>query len=290
MMPDAPFTVLGATGFIGRHLAERWRGEGRAVFAPARGDRQLYSRPLGHVVYAIGITADFRTRPFETMEAHVSVLADILRRTGFDSFTYLSSTRVYAGAPATAETAALRVSPSDPNDLYNLSKLAGEALCLAQPDERIRVARLSNVYGRDMDDGPSPSRNFLAAVIREAALDGEIRLRTAPASAKDYVAVEDVGRAVQRIALGGRERIYNVAAGRNVTHAAIADAVSRITGCRVTVAPGAPETVFPVIDTGRIAGLFTPPEAPWRPADLLEQLPRLLSGPLHARAVAGGIG
>lgn len=290
MTSTAGFTVLGASGFIGRHLVERWRADGHAVFAPARGDRRLYERPLGHAIYAIGITADFRGRPFETMDAHVSVLGEILRRAEFDSFTYLSSTRVYAGASSTSETAELRVNPADPGDLYNLSKLAGEALCLAQPDDRIRVARLSNVYGPDMDGGPFASQNFLAAVIREALLDGQLRLRTALHSAKDYIAVDDVRRAVQRIATHGRARLYNVAAGRNVSHAEIADALARITACGVSVEPGAPETAFPLIDTRRIAELFTPPEAPWKPAKLLRQLPRLFSGPHRIQAVAGGIG
>ena len=61
------------------------------------------------MIYAIGVTADFRTRPFETMEAHVSVLCEILRDARLDSLTYLSSTRLYGGAASTGEGTDFRV-------------------------------------------------------------------------------------------------------------------------------------------------------------------------------------
>ena len=84
-------------------------------------------------IFAIGLTADFRSRPLDTMDAHVSALAEVLRCGRFDSLTYLSSTRVYAGLPRGCGNATLVVNPSDASDLYNLSKLAGEALCLGRP-------------------------------------------------------------------------------------------------------------------------------------------------------------
>ena len=131
MDKNAEFTILGATGFIGRHLVHHLHAANRTVFAPARGNQRLFSQALGHVIYAVGVTADFRTQPFETMESHVSLLGEILRRAQFDSFTYLSSTRVYARAVSTTETTDIRVNPSDPSELYNLSKLAGEVAAAA---------------------------------------------------------------------------------------------------------------------------------------------------------------
>lgn len=285
----ARFCVLGAGGFIGSHIVNHLRSLGHSVFVPGRGDGRLHEQPLGHVIYAIGITADFRTRPYDTMEAHVSLLGSLMRDARFDSFTYLSSTRLYGSANATDEDADFRVNPARPGDLYDLSKLAGEALCLAHPQATVRVARLSNVYGGDMDRVGAPSQNFLPTVIREAVRDRRIVLRSAPESAKDYVAIEDVARALHRIALDGAHRIYNVACGRNVSHAALAASLARITGCKVEVAPGAPLIEFREIDTSRIESLFAGPGDPWSPAALPDRLPELVRQFDHKPAlVAGG--
>jgi len=284
--PD-PFTVLGASGYIGGHMVRYLRASGHAVYAPRRGAPGAFDQPLGHVIFAVGLTADFRSRPLDTMEAHVTAVADVLRCGHFESLTYLSSTRVYAGLPRGCENAALVTNPSDPNDLYNLSKLAGEALCLAQPSRRVRVARLSNVFGADMDHGQRPSANFLSALIRESVETGRIRLGTAPASSKDYIAIDDVARALHRIALDGADRLYNVASGHNTASGDIAAALARLTGCRVEVAPEALAVTYPPIDTRRIAALF-PPDSPWAPACVLERLPEILSARRRAPAAIAG--
>ena len=74
-----PFTVLGASGFIGGRLVRYLRSLGHSVLVPGRDDAHLTGQPLGHLIYAIGVTADFRARPFDTMDAHVSVLSKALR-------------------------------------------------------------------------------------------------------------------------------------------------------------------------------------------------------------------
>lgn len=245
------FTVLGATGVIGRHLLQSLRAAGEEVFAPQRDDPSLYRRPLGHVIYCIGLTADFRQRPFDTVEAHVSVLARVLQQCSFDSLLYLSSTRVYAGAASSSEDAALCVRPADPSDLYNLSKLMGEALCHATQRSTVRIARLSNVIGGDDAD----SDNFVPALLREAH-SGCILLRSAPTSAKDYIHIDDVVALLPRIARSGSARVYNVASGRQVTHAQWVEHLEALTGCRVEQTPGAPELGFIPIDNSRLRSEF----------------------------------
>ena len=56
------WTVLGASGAIGRRLVGYLRQTGHVVYTPERGDPGVWTRPLGHVIYAIGLTADFRQR------------------------------------------------------------------------------------------------------------------------------------------------------------------------------------------------------------------------------------
>lgn len=241
------FTVLGARGTVGRALIEALRADGRAVRALARGDDWDYAADWGHAIYAIGVTADFRAKPFETVEAHVALLSEVLQRARFESLLYLSSTRIYLGADSTVETGVLRVSPTESADLYNLSKLLGEALCLSQRDRPVRVARLSNVVGGQDED----SQNFIPALRREAR-SGCIHLQTALTSTKDYIHIDDVVTLLPRLAESGKERIYNVASGAPIAHSEWVERLRQLTGCRVAVAADAPEVRFPVIDVRRL--------------------------------------
>jgi len=249
-------SVFGAQGFVGRNLVRHLSGRGYDVRSFGRGDETWRGSDLGHVFYAIGLTADFRSRPFETIDAHVSVLSDLLRSAAFASFVYLSSTRVYARAETTDEGAAIPVQPAEPDDLYNISKLMGEAACLGSGLKNARVARLSNVFGEDLG-----SSNFLTAVIREAVDTHCVRLRTSLASQKDYIWIGDVVAALEAIAIRGTEKIMNVAYGANTTHGEIMDALTKATGARVEVEADTPVVRFPPIATRRLDQLANAPRA-----------------------------
>ncbi len=245
------WTVLGATGVIGRQLVARLRADGQAVDTPGRDDPGLCTRPLGQVIYAIGLTADFRSRPYDTVQAHVSLLAELLQKADFSSLLYLSSTRVYMHAASSREDAMLGVQAQDPSDLYNLSKLMGESLCLNGGRAGVRVVRLSNVVGGEDAD----TANFLPSLVREAR-GGRLLLQTAPDSAKDYIHIDDVAELLPRIASTGRQRLYNVASGIQTRHAQWTAHLQAQTGCRVDIAPGAPAAGFIPIDITRIREEF----------------------------------
>lgn len=249
-LPPSTFTVLGASGYIGSRLVAQLQAQGHTVWAPTRGDTEVFTRPLGHVIYCVGLTADFRTRPFDTVDAHVGLLAEVLRRAQFDSLLYLSSTRVYMGATRTDEDAPLTVLPGDPSYLYNLTKLTGESLCHASGRPGVRVARLSNVVGPGMDPA---SGNLVADLLRQAR-QGHIVLRSDPQSAKDYLHVDDLLDWLPRIALTGHAATYNVASGRQTIHAQWLSWLQARTGCTVEVAANAPLQAFPPIHVQRLQG------------------------------------
>ena len=139
-------TVLGASGFIGSHVVEHLVRAGMEHRAVRRGER-VPEGPLGHVIYCVGVTSDFRERPYDCVDAHVSALLDVVRSAAFDSFLYLSSTRLYVGRVGVAhESDDVSVNPSRLGDLYNISKLMGESIVLNLAKNG-RVARPSNVYG-----------------------------------------------------------------------------------------------------------------------------------------------
>jgi nucleoside-diphosphate-sugar epimerase len=244
------FTVLGPSGSIGSRIVATLQARGHAVDAPRRGDHSVFDRHLGHVIYCIGVTGDFRSRPFETVDAHVSALAAVLERASFDSLLYLSSTRVYSRSDDGHETALLHVDPSDPSDLYDLTKLCGESLCISSGRPNVRVVRLSNVVGRD------PASDDLVHTLIRAALDGHVELLSDRTSVKDYVLLDDVVDLLPRVTLEGRDRLYNVASGVNVTLGEVVDRLVALTGCSVNVRAGAPRHRFPLIDTERIRSEF----------------------------------
>jgi nucleoside-diphosphate-sugar epimerase len=260
-------TVLGAAGYVGSHLVRHLESSGVAFRAPARND-PLADRDLGHVIFCIGMTADYRQRPYDTVEAHVCKLLELVRHSSFESLLYLSSTRLYIRNTGTArEEDAVNVRPTELEDIFNITKAAGEAITLSLGN-RGRVARLSNVYG------PAQSGTFVSMVLEEAMNHGTIALRSRLDVPRDYISVHDTVALLVKIALYGRQRMYNVASGESVTNGELTAAISRLTGCTVTVAPDVPAATFPAIDNSRVRNEFA-----FRAARLLDDLPSLVGRP-----------
>ena len=266
------FTILGSTGFIGRHMVAHLRAQGFEANSPPRDVSDLRGQKLGHVIYAIGLTGNFRSQSRATVDANVNMLQKLIDGADFDSWLYLSSTRVYGGLGAdarAAENATLSIKPCS-DAIYDLSKLLGESVCLGMDHSKVRVARLSNVYG------VGQSRNtFLGAVMAELADDGRVRFREMSSSSKNYISIEDVIRMLQNIALAGRERLYNIASSMNVTHQQLAEGIKKC-GYGVEFATESPQRSFPAIDITRLTEEFGPVYR-----SVLDDLPLLIGEGIH---------
>lgn len=238
-------TILGADGFIGRNLAARLQANGEECWLPRRDDPAIFARPLGRVFFCIGLTADFRSRPFDTVDAHVVALSRLLQRADFGQLIYLSSTRVYSGLASAEEDQALHVLPQQPDTLYNLSKLMGESLALSYC-HGCQVVRLSNVLGPGMG-----ASNFVGSLVAEAQQTGKVQLHTGLASEKDYIWIDDAVDGLITIAERGRQQIYNLAGGRNLSHGDIVAPLLE-KEIHVSVVANAPETRFPHIPIDRL--------------------------------------
>jgi nucleoside-diphosphate-sugar epimerase len=241
----AEATVIGARGFIGSALVRRLSAEGIEVATIGRGDP--LPRDAGHLYFCAGLTADFRTRLHETIEAHVTLISHVLQHVAFGSLTYLSSTRVYQRSARGDEEAPLTTCPSDPSDLYNLSKLTGEAICLAHPQANVRVVRLSNIFGAD-----DPSPNFLNAVVGEAKAEGAVTIQAGANAAKDYLSVEDAAAAILRVPTHAKSRILNIAGGRRIANREIGSLLEKLIGVVPEYGSGVPPIVFPEISNQRM--------------------------------------
>jgi len=225
------FSVFGSNGFIGSNLVNFLKSQKIECHELEPNDEKIFEKPLGHVIYCIGVTADFREKPLDTVNAHVCLLHKILKKCKFDSFLYLSSTRVYANSSTTNEDAQLIVNPNKFEEIYNISKIMGESLCLASEKPNVRIVRLSNVVGNN-----SNIDDFLSSLIYDAIINKKIILHTTLDSEKDYVHVNDVVNILPKISLHGKNSIYNIASGQNLSNEKIMKKIQEITNCGFEVA------------------------------------------------------
>lgn len=261
------FTVLGAEGFVGSRLLTSLRQQGHNVHTPAREDESWLGQELGHVFYCIGLTNDYHVRPFDTVEAHVSLLNRLLRQGRFERLVYLSSTRLYDSLAAKVgdESAVLQLDPTSPRQLYDLSKALGENLCLTHSAGRACVARLSCVYSDTLSEG-----GFLAQVLPRVAQVESFAIDSSLAYARDYVHVDDVVGLLQAMLERGAQGIYNVSAGQNTSNGELLEALRRLTGVQVNCARDDVQHAPQVsIDKARQDFAF-------QPRQLLDHLPVIL--------------
>jgi nucleoside-diphosphate-sugar epimerase len=263
------FTIIGAGGFIGGRLASALAARGDDVYAPDRGDPDLFHRDLGRVFYCAGLTGDFMVRPFETVEAHVGLIARVLRDARFERLVYLSSTRLYdsLGARGGHETDILEFDPALPRNVYDLSKALGENLCLARSEGRAAVARLSNVFAAD----PAAS-GFLSELLQRARREREIELASSPAGGRDYIHIDDVTQALLALEASPVNGVVNIARGETLTNAELVRLFAAA-GWRLSLTGQDAPPPPPVCDTARVRALGVAPR------DVREVLASVLAAP-----------
>ena len=255
------FTILGAKGFIGGELFAHLQKNGHECFTPEIREESIEGIDLGHVIYSVGVP-NFMERPYHAVDAHVCKLKNILERSNFESLTYFSGGRVYLKSESTREEQNLTLNPLDRNDLYGISKIMGESLCIASQNPKVHIVRLTNVTGNNFT-----SHLFLPSIIRDAVTKNKIKVFSALSSKKDYVYIDDVLDLIPKIAVQGKNKIYNIASGKNIESGKIIEKISKITGCNVEVAPESKEYSFPETSINKIKDEFD-----YHPTNVLDKI------------------
>jgi nucleoside-diphosphate-sugar epimerase len=233
-MNNKKATVIGGQGFIGQRIALYLSNLGFECWNPDRNYPWYHHNNnlhLGHVFYCAGLTADYLKRPADTVEAHVSLLCQILRSNNFNSLVYLSSTRLYDERSVLdncIEEGGFMLSPDNPRHLYDLTKLTGESLCYALGHGKARIARLSNVYGKN--DNPDGFLDNLLYKIQHSAIGDIITVDSSPYVSRDYIHIDDVVHSITSIGLHGTQKCYNVASGNNLSNEYLAEIVEKHSG------------------------------------------------------------
>ncbi len=241
------FTVLGAEGFIGSNLINHLSKDGSRIYAPKKNTSDFTNVQHGHIIYCIGLTSDFRRRPLDTMQAHVCILRELLERVEFKSLTYLSSTRVYHGSSSTKESDKLSMNPENLEDLYGISKLAGESLCHHSGRQNVKIVRLSNIVGYRKD-----SDLFIDQLLHEIVTHNTLTLKSSLLSRKDYLYIDDAVNAIASLALTNNTGCFNVAYGNNISNQTIIDQLNENFDFKLTIEKNAPVIDFPIINTEKI--------------------------------------
>ena len=249
-------TVVGAAGFVGARVVTRLRADGWEVYAPAKGDPELLTRDLGAVFYCAGLTADYDRRPFDTVEAHASLVSELMRADHYERLVYCSSTRLYDGQrkAESHEAEPLVFDPADPRRVYDLSKALGENITLTRTEGRGAVARLSNVFDWEPD-----APGFLSEWLIEAARTRELELDSSPHIARDYIHLDDVVASLLAMAEKPAAGVVNVAGGELTANGEIANLFLEA-GWHVTFARDVSPLAPPRADNARLRALGVTPQ------------------------------
>ncbi len=266
-MSESRAVILGAAGFIGSHLVDRFLAEGWRVLGvdnlitgTLRNLEHLTREPrfdflerdicagLGDVAGPVTAVLDFASpaspvdyleRPFETL--HVGSIgvekALELARDKEATFLLASTSEVY-GDPLEhpqRETYWGNVNPVGPRAVYDEAKRFAEAITMAYRRYRqvdTRIARIFNTYGPRMrlDDG-----RVVPTLVGQALRGEPLTVYGAGSQTRSFCYVEDNVEAMWRLVGSRLPDPVNVGNPHEMTILEFASAVQRLCGSEVPV-------------------------------------------------------
>lgn len=237
--------LLGADGFIGRHVAERLladpavqltalgrRDDSDVRFDLSTGSPGALARFLdavhpGVVVNCAGALRGGARELTRHNTVAAATVCEALRRSSCGArLVHLGCAAEYGPAPAGASI------PEDavprPGGPYGVSKLAACELVLGSGLDAI-VLRVFTPVGPGTPAASPLGR--LAEAVRRAIQNGESELRLSGLGVRrDFVDVRDVARAVHAAALSGAQGVVNIGSGRAVRLRDVVAGLARVSG------------------------------------------------------------
>lgn len=244
--------VLGGTGYLGRHVAERLRAfpgarvlaAGRSTAAEFRVDlatdrperlaKTLAAAAPDAVVNCAGVTGGDPVTLAEVNARGPAVLCAALREAAPTArLVHLGSAAEYG--PGTPDVPVTESAPACPVTPYGVTKLAG-TVAVTSADLDGVVLRVGNPVGPGAPVAGLPGR--MAALLRSAGTGPEAVLRLGDLSAyRDFVDVRDVAGAVGLAATtpGRLPPILNIGGGAAVAVRELVRGLARRAGFRGTL-------------------------------------------------------
>ena len=245
------YTIFGSRGRIGSFLKKYITSNGDDVYCPARKDYYSFDRNLGHVIYCSGITTNFKNKSYDLIQSHVCLLSYLLKETNFDSFNYISSSRLNFPKKAALRKIHPEFYGDYEIDIYNASKLAGEALCLNSNRLNVKISRICHV----VDPSDKSRQNFLSNICGQAK-NGEIRLNCSLSTKKNYIFIDDLAYLLKVIGPYGKKNFYNIGSNNIISNNEIVEKLVKLTNCRYISNKNVKTTLEPKIDISDIIKEF----------------------------------
>ena len=250
-MTKNSFTIFGQ-GFVGTNISIFLKKKKCKLFIPKKG-KYKFKKNLHNVIYCIG-NQNWLKDPEVTYNANLAMVPKIIFNNKFDSFTLLSTTRLYFANPKakTSENDPININSNNKNFLYNSLKIAAENLCLTLNNKNIKVIRMSNLFG----DNFTNQAYILPTWIRDSIINKKIDLYINKNSTKDFIYVNDAFDVLLKIIKKGKHRLYNVASGKNIKLSKILKKIKKITNCRINYTNTSNIVKEPKINIKRIVNEF----------------------------------
>lgn len=221
------YTIFGSSGFFGTNLYKVLKERKEKIFIPKK-NKYLFNKNLGNVIYCIG-TSESIKNPKNALIANLEILSKILTNNKFQTFTYLSSIRVYSKSSKTKETDKITFNHSEKGVYFKSLKLAAESLCLQMNNPKIKIIRLANVFGHYF----SNQVYLLPSLLRQSITKRKISITINKNSKKNYLNVNDAINVILKIINKSKHQIYNVASDKQISIGLISEKIKKFTNCKV---------------------------------------------------------
>ena len=222
------FTIFGHKGFFGSNLVKYLKKKNKKIFLPVS-NKTIFKNHLGHVIYCFG-THEARLNPKKALAGNLSILSEIILNNKFKSFTYLSSIRVYSSNKDTKEDAKIVINQREKDIYFKSLKLAAENLCLQIKNPKIKVARISNIYGYNFKN----QKYLLPTLIRNAKQNKKIIISINKNTKKNYLHVNDAIDVLLKIIKKGKKRLYNIASDKMISLSEIIQLIKKDNKLKIT--------------------------------------------------------
>jgi nucleoside-diphosphate-sugar epimerase len=258
---DGRLVVLGATGFVGGHVAGRARKLDWEVLGLSSKDLDLASPSGAGMLSAILRDGDTVVHGAAVVPTRNSVevsqnllitqsVVDAIAGHEIAQLVVVSSDAVY-GSESCVITEA---STCSPDSMHGIMSLAREMMCGEVKVPLLTLVRPAPIYGvGDPHKSYGPNR-FIGQMIDS----GEITLFGEGAAMRDHVFIDDVADVIVRAITARESGVINIASGQSISFAALADLVCQAgpDGSRIAVVGSESSPTFRTYDISNLVRLF----------------------------------
>ncbi len=147
-------------------------------------------------------------------------------------FIFFSTSEIYAEGDGNSEDSIISINPKNQRNCYILSKIFGEIFLSLNKRIKYKNIRLCLCYGEGFK---SSDKRVLCEFIFKAVDNNSIQLMDDGSSVRSYIYIDDCIEAILNIVKNGKDNLYNLGGKQLITIADLANTVSKLTGCSVSL-------------------------------------------------------